>query len=115
LRVLFSASEFFEDRRGTLKKCLKVFYFRGLNDALKLSLRKLCFDLIREPATSLKRGGGSSSSNSSQRFLCHPLSVFEIDPTFSIPCPTFFGGHDASLHQSAGRCSYPGTQLVLDR
>src|SRR5689334_2468157 len=26
-RVLFSASEFFENRRGTLKKCLKIFYF----------------------------------------------------------------------------------------
>jgi hypothetical protein len=97
-RVLFSASEFFEDRRGTLKKCLKVFYFRGLNDALKLSVRKLCFDLIREPATSFKRGGGSSSPNNSQRFLCHSLAVFKLDPTFSIPRRTFFDGHDASLH-----------------
>jgi hypothetical protein len=44
-----------------------------------MTFRKLCFDLIRESATSLKRGGGASPPNGSQRFLCHPLSVFEFD------------------------------------
>ena len=60
-RGLF-VSQFFEDRGGTLEKCLKVCHCRRLNQVLKFSLRKPRIDLIGQPATSLKRGGGVASS-----------------------------------------------------
>jgi hypothetical protein len=66
---------------------------KRFNRVFELSLRKRCFDLIREPATSLKRGGRSGPPNGSQRLLRHPLSVFEIGTKFSVPGRAFFGGH----------------------
>jgi hypothetical protein len=96
-KALQNTSEFFQDRRGTFEKCLKVCHCRRVNRVPKLSLRKLGLDLIHEPATTLKCGGRTGSPNSGQRFLGHPLSVFEIGTTFSVPGRTFFDGHDPSL------------------